>query len=105
MTLSVKPFHIARGLLQRLVGRLEDQPEAPADEAGLTRRGLLAGAAAVGATAGLSAVTSSAAAEAASQQTPERTSVTAPLVYDVVVVGAGQAVHTAANAIKTSGRS
>jgi monoamine oxidase len=79
----------------------------PSDgEAGLTRRGLLAGAAAAAGAAGaVSAGARAAAAEAASRQKLQRGARVGGRQVDVVVVGAGLAGLTAANAIQTAGHS
>ncbi len=76
------------------------------DEPGLTRRRLIVGAAAAGATGAISSATQAASAEGASQSKPQRArSATLVRQYDVIVVGAGLAGLTAANAIQTAGHS
>src|SRR6476469_6565986 len=75
--------------LQRRAGRPPHEPAWPADESGLTRRGLLAGAAAAGVAGALSTGTSAASAE--SSEAPNSTSTIKPRRFDVIVVGAGLA--------------
>jgi monoamine oxidase len=106
MPLSIKLFNLAIGRLRRLTTGANPALGASRDEQGLTRRGLLAGAAAAaGATGVMSAAAGAAAAEAASQPQPESASRTAPVLFDAIVVGAGLAGLTAANAIQSAGRS
>jgi monoamine oxidase len=76
------------------------------DEPGLTRRGLLAGAAAAaGASTAISLTAQAAAAEAAARAKPQRVRRAGGKQADVIVVGAGLAGLTAANAIQAAGRS
>src|SRR5256714_12061725 len=103
MALSFTPLGGVVRWLQRRGGSRPHAPAWPADESGLTRRGLLAGAAAAGVAGALSAGTS--AASAASSEAPNSTSTTKPRRFDVIVVGAGLAGLTAANAIQAAGRS
>jgi monoamine oxidase len=105
MPLSIKPFGVARRLWQRWT-RPIDVPGPSDDEPGLTRRGLIVGAAAAaGATGAISAATEAASAKGASQPKPPPASSATVQQYDVIVVGAGLAGLTAANAIQTAGHS
>jgi monoamine oxidase len=106
MPLSIRPFDLALSVLKRWSARSIDAPEPSQDEPGLTRRGLLAGAAtAAGATGAISVAARAAAAGGASQPKSEGASGAARRQVDVVVVGAGLAGLTAANAIQAAGRS
>jgi monoamine oxidase len=94
------------GVLKRWLRGAEDVPARPDEEPGLTRRGLIAGAAAAaGATGAISATTAAAGAEAASRPKAPRAAAALLREWDVVVVGAGLAGLTAANAIQKAGRS
>jgi monoamine oxidase len=101
MALSLTPRGIVLRWLQRQAGQRPDEPGSPADASGLTRRGLLAGAAA----AGVSGALSAGATAASGASTVTRTSTAKPRRFDVIVVGAGLAGLTAANAIQAAGRS
>src|SRR2546423_1042621 len=103
MALSFTPLGGVVRWLQRRGGSRPHEPAWPTDESGLTRRGLLAGAAAAGVAGELSA--GPPAASAASSETPSSTSTFKPRRFDVIVVGAGLAGLTAANAIQAAGRS
>jgi monoamine oxidase len=105
MALSIKLFDLAFGWSRRGRTRPNQALIPSGDEPGLTRRGLLAGAAAAGATGAISAVARAVPAQGASQPKPERASRAGRRQYDVIVVGAGLAGLTAANAIQTAGRS
>jgi monoamine oxidase len=103
--LLIKLFDIAFGLLGR---RTESQGEPlglSGDEPGLTRRGLLAGAATAGATGAISAATRAASAQARPEPARARASRAAHRRVDVIVVGAGLAGLTAAHTIQAAGRS
>jgi monoamine oxidase len=78
-----------------------DPSAAPQDGPALTRRDLLVGAAAAGATGAVSA----ASAKAAALPKQGRASIASSRTYDVIVVGAGLAGLTAANAVQKAGRS
>src|ERR1700686_3039798 len=106
MRLPIKLVDVAVGLLTGRTTRPDRALLAPGDEPGLTRRGLLAGAAAAaGATGAMSATARAAPADAASQPKPARAARVARRQFDVIVVGAGLAGLTAANAIQAAGRS
>src|SRR2546423_12441563 len=89
MALSFTPLGGVVRWLQRRGGSRPHEPAWPTDESGLTRRGLLAGAAAAGVAGALSAGTP--AASAASRETPRSTSTFKPRRFDVIVGGAGLA--------------
>src|SRR2546426_12689197 len=97
MPLTTKLIAAAFGLLKRRRARPSQTPAG--EEPGLTRRGFLAGAAAVGATGAISAAaqTASATTEAASAggaSRPKQASAASTTLlrqYDVIVVGAGLA--------------
>jgi monoamine oxidase len=104
MARSIKPFAVVLGWLQGWAGsRPPHEPGRPQGEPGLTRRGLLAGAAAAGAAGAISAATPPA--SAASQVKRHVAQRATSTVFDVIVVGAGLAGLTAANAIQAAGRS
>jgi monoamine oxidase len=100
------PLQLVLGLLKRGRAGRDHVPGPSDDEPALTRRGLLAGAAAAaGTTSAISAVTTVASADATVEPTPRRASLVPRTEYDVIVVGAGLAGLTAANAIHAAGRS
>jgi monoamine oxidase len=112
MPFSLNPFRLAGRFWKRWTRRAE-LIESVEDEPGLTRRGLIVGAAAAAGATGAISVSAqgAAAAQAAPAETEfpakqQSTSGTAFLrQYDVIVVGAGLAGLTAARAIQAAGRS
>jgi monoamine oxidase len=113
MATSLSRIWVAFRWLQRRAGRVldepvapADEPVAPADEPGLTRRGLLAGAAAAGVAGAVGAAAPGAgAASGAKTASVSGTSTTLPRRFDAIVVGAGLGGLTAANAIQAAGHS
>jgi monoamine oxidase len=106
MPVSIKLFDVALSLFRRGSARPLDAPGSLDDEPGLTRRGLLVGAAAAaGATGAISATARAASPGGAAQPRPERASAAVRRQVDVIVVGAGLAGLTAAGAIHAAGRS
>jgi len=104
--LSIRPVQLALGRLKRPTAARHHMFGLSDSDPGLTRRGLLAGAAAAAGTAGaVSAAARVAAAEAAARQKPQRAARAGGRQADVVVVGAGLAGLTAANAIQAAGHS
>jgi monoamine oxidase len=103
MAPSLEPFRTALALLKRWAGRPEHVDRSSPDEPGLTRRGLLAGAAGVGAAGVISAATPPTVQGASHKRRRAHTAASGE--FDVIVVGAGLAGLSAANAIQAAGRS
>src|SRR5438128_12665152 len=106
MGLSVVQLGAVVRWLQRRAGRRPYELHPPADESGLTRRGLLAGAAAAGVAGAVSAGTPAASGAAgANTASIKTTSTTLPRRFDVVVVRLGLVGLTAAIGSASAGHS